>query len=34
MVDDVTGPAEEHIHAVHEGATGGSTGAASGCGCN
>jgi hypothetical protein len=32
--DDPTGPAEAHVHAVQEGATGGSTGAESGCGCN
>jgi hypothetical protein len=34
MVDDVGGPAEEHVHAVQEGAAGGGAGAASGCGCN
>ena len=28
------GVAEEHVYAVHEGATGGSGGAESGCGCN
>jgi hypothetical protein len=28
------GPASGHVLAVHEGATGGSTGATSGCGCN
>jgi hypothetical protein len=34
MVEDLSGPAEEHVHAVHEGAVGGSTGAGGGCGCN
>ncbi len=34
MVDDLAGPAEEHVHAVHEGAVGGGTGAGGGCGCN
>ena len=29
-----TGPAEEHVHAVQEGATGGAGSAESGCGCN
>ena len=28
------GPAEEHLHAVHEGAAGGGAAAESGCGCN
>ena len=28
------GPGEAHLHAVHEGATGGAVGAESGCGCN
>jgi hypothetical protein len=28
------GPAEEHVHAVQEGAVGGGTAAESGCGCN
>jgi len=28
------GPAAEHVYAVHEGATGGGSVAASGCGCN
>ena len=28
------GPGESHMQAVHEGATGGSVGAESGCGCN
>jgi hypothetical protein len=34
MVQDTGGPAEDHMNAVQEGATGGATGAASGCGCN
>jgi hypothetical protein len=34
MVNDMSGPAEEHVHAVHEGAVGGSAAAGSGCGCN
>jgi hypothetical protein len=29
-----SGPGEGHMQAVHEGATGGSAGAESGCGCN
>ena len=29
-----SGPAEEHLYAVHEGATGGGAAAESGCGCN
>lgn len=29
-----TGVAEEHMYAVHEGATGGGAAAESGCGCN
>lgn len=32
--DDAAGPAEAHIHAVHEGAMGGGGAAESGCGCN
>jgi hypothetical protein len=31
---DLSGSAEAHVHAVHEGATGGAVGASSGCGCN
>jgi hypothetical protein len=31
---DPARPAEAHVNAVHEGATGGALGAASGCGCN
>jgi hypothetical protein len=34
MVGDVAGPAEEHVYAVQEGATGGGAAAESGCGCN
>jgi hypothetical protein len=34
MVSEVTGPAEEHLHAVQEGAQGGGSSAESGCGCN
>jgi hypothetical protein len=30
----VAGVAEEHMYAVHEGATGGGAAAESGCGCN
>ena len=29
-----SGPAEEHVYAVHEGAVGGGASAESGCGCN
>jgi hypothetical protein len=31
---DLDGPAAGHVHSVHEGATGGGSVAASGCGCN
>jgi hypothetical protein len=31
---DLAGPGEAHVRAVHEGATGGTVGAESGCGCN
>ncbi len=34
MNDEVSGPAAEHVYAVHEGATGGGSVAESGCGCN
>ena len=34
MAGDIAGPAEEHLHAVQEGAVGGSASGASGCGCN
>ncbi len=32
--DGVEGPAAEHVRAVHEGATGGGSVTAGGCGCN
>jgi hypothetical protein len=31
---DISGPGEEHVRAVQEGATGGSIGVGGGCGCN
>ena len=31
---NLSGPAEEHVYAVHEGAVGGGATAESGCGCN
>jgi hypothetical protein len=31
---DLTGPAEAHARAIHEGATGGSFEVGGGCGCN
>jgi hypothetical protein len=31
---DLSGPGEQHVRAVHEGAMGGAVGAESGCGCN
>jgi hypothetical protein len=34
MTDDLEGPAAGHVHAVHEGATGGGPLSESGCGCN
>jgi hypothetical protein len=34
MVDEYDGPASGHVHAVHEGATGGGGIGESGCGCN
>ncbi len=33
-VAELDGPAFGHVHAVHEGATGGGSVASSGCGCN
>lgn len=30
----VSGPAEDHVYSVQEGAVGGGSGAESGCGCN
>jgi hypothetical protein len=32
--DGATGPAADHVYAVHEGASGGGGAAGSGCGCN
>ena len=32
--NEMSGPGEEHLHAITEGAIGGATGAGSGCGCN
>ncbi len=34
MTTDETSVAAEHVYAVHEGATGGSSVGGSGCGCN
>lgn len=34
MNDEFDGPASGHVHAVHEGATGGGALGESGCGCN
>jgi hypothetical protein len=34
QVGEMARPAEAHVNAVHEGATGGTIGASSGCGCN
>ena len=34
MTGDDTSPAAEHVYAVHEGATGGSSIGGAGCGCN
>lgn len=34
QMEDMAGPAEAHVYAVHEGATGGGASASSGCGCN
>jgi hypothetical protein len=33
-LSEIAGPAEQHVHAVHEGAVGGGSGAEGGCGCN
>ena len=30
----IVGPGEAHVHAVHEGTTGGDVGAEASCGCN
>ncbi|MFO0662933.1 MAG: DUF4266 domain-containing protein [Polyangiaceae bacterium] len=34
VAGSANGPGEEHMYGVHEGASGGSDGAGSGCGCN
>ncbi len=34
MNEELDGPASGHVHAVHEGATGGGALGESGCGCN
>lgn len=34
VASDMTGFGEAHLRAIHEGATGGSGGTGSGCGCN
>ena len=34
LLSEPAGPAELHVHAVHEGAVGGGSGAEGGCGCN
>jgi hypothetical protein len=34
MTTEMTGPGEQHVYAIHEGAAGGSGGAEGGCGCN
>jgi hypothetical protein len=34
VASDMTGFGESHLRAIHEGATGGSGGTGSGCGCN
>ena len=34
VASDVAGFGESHLRAIHEGATGGSGGTGSGCGCN
>ena len=34
QMQDLDGPAVAHVHAVNEGAIGGESGVASGCGCN
>jgi len=33
-LSEIAGAAEEHVHAVQEGAIGGGSGAEGGCGCN
>jgi hypothetical protein len=34
MTNELAGAAEEHVYAVHEGATGGGAAGGGGCGCN
>ena len=34
VADDLAGPSEAHVRAIHEGATGGGAAAEGGCGCN
>ena len=34
LLGSLAGPAEAHIYAIQEGATGGGSGAEGGCGCN
>jgi hypothetical protein len=34
LLGDLARPGAAHVHAIHEGAVGGSTGAEGGCGCN
>ena len=34
LLVSLAGPAESHIYAIQEGATGGGSGAEGGCGCN
>jgi hypothetical protein len=34
VAEEIAGPGEAHLRAIHEGATGGSLSAHSGCGCN
>ena len=34
MIEEQSGPALEHVYAVQEGAVGGESSGASGCGCN
>ncbi|HEX7669309.1 MAG TPA: DUF4266 domain-containing protein [Polyangiaceae bacterium] len=34
QLGEMAAAAEAHVNAVHEGATGGTVGASSGCGCN
>jgi hypothetical protein len=34
LLTEPAGPAEAHVHAIQEGASGGGSGAEGGCGCN